>query len=272
MMLAPDGQLLCMLDVRKAQWYLDKDLASLDQEGDGSADSRMIIRLKFEPSARESGADWEFYVSEKINQCVVCGSGPPFARKHIVPLEYRRCFSKTQKYHKSHDVLLLCLPCHQQSNLADEALRRQLALEFDAPLGTRVNVAFVKDEKTVGALRASKALRLSGEKIPAARRSELEAKVLEFFAEEEGGPPPLEECIARLKDSPPSGFVRNEDFVAHGAAVVAALENTEGGVSAFERRWRQHFVDCMMPKFLPTGWSVYHRCDRSAFLEPRSET
>lgn len=267
-MLAPDGQLLCMLDVRKAQWYLDKGLATLEEDGDGSKGSRMAIRLTFEPAARESGADWEFYTTEKVNQCAVCGSGPPFARKHIVPTEYRRCFPKAHKYHKSHDVLLCCLPCHRHSNLADEALRRQLAAEFTAPLGTRANFAFKKDERTVSAVRAAKALRLSGEKIPEARRCHLEKLVLDYFSGGERAPPPLAECVQLLKEESPVTTIRNENFVAHGEAVVTALLAEEGGIKKFERRWRQHFVDAMRPRFLPAGWSVNHRCSEPAPILP----
>ena len=39
------------------------------------------------------------------------------------------------KDHQSHDVLLMCVPCHQLSNIHDTELRRELAELCDAPIG-----------------------------------------------------------------------------------------------------------------------------------------
>lgn len=38
------------------------------------------------------------------------------------------------KEHKSHDIVLLCPVCHQQSSLYDADLRERLAVECDAPV------------------------------------------------------------------------------------------------------------------------------------------
>mmetsp|Transcript_39561 Transcript_39561/g.60452 ORF Transcript_39561/g.60452 Transcript_39561/m.60452 type:complete len:80 (+) Transcript_39561:22-261(+) len=78
-MLAPDGFCLSTCDKRKAQWYLSKGLAEVKQE------DPLVIKLKFEPcdtfSNREKARkldiedpDEEFYISERVTQCVVCGS------------------------------------------------------------------------------------------------------------------------------------------------------------------------------------------------------
>ena len=39
------------------------------------------------------------------------------------------------KDHQSHDVLLMCVRCHQLSNIHDAELRRELAELCDAPIG-----------------------------------------------------------------------------------------------------------------------------------------
>ena len=51
--------------------------------------------------------------------------------------------------------------------------------------------------------------------------------------------------------------MKNKKFVAHGEKVVKYMMENDGLVM-FERRWRQHFVDSMDPKFLPDLWSVDH--------------
>ena len=44
------------------------------------------------------------------------------------------------KSHQSHDVLLLCVTCHQESNCLDLRLRQELAEECRAPIGTEADV------------------------------------------------------------------------------------------------------------------------------------
>lgn len=39
---------------------------------------------------------------------------------------FRRHFPSLLKEHKSHDVLLMCVACHQRSNLHDNELKRRL--------------------------------------------------------------------------------------------------------------------------------------------------
>ena len=42
--------------------------------------------------------------------------------------------------HQSHDVLLMCVNCHQDSNHHDFGLRKELEVECDAPIGTADDV------------------------------------------------------------------------------------------------------------------------------------
>ena len=42
--------------------------------------------------------------------------------------------------HQSHDILLMCIDCHQVSNLHDFGLRKMLEVECDAPIGTADDV------------------------------------------------------------------------------------------------------------------------------------
>ena len=47
----------------------------------------------------------------------------------------RRYFPAVMKDHQSHDVLLMCVRCHQKSNILDAGLRSRLAHECGAPIG-----------------------------------------------------------------------------------------------------------------------------------------
>ena len=54
----------------------------------------------------------------------------------------------------------------------------------------------------------------------------------------------------------------NDDFFPHGKGVIRHVRKHEG-IYNFERRWRQHFVDTMKPKYLPPKWSVDHKHART---------
>ena len=110
---APDGQQLCVTDVKKAKWYVTKGL------GDYVDESETCVRLKFEPAGRPEGPAGDYYLTDKSNRCVVCGKTESYLRKYIVPHEYRKFFPEVMRDHQSHDVLLMCVHCHQKSNLHD---------------------------------------------------------------------------------------------------------------------------------------------------------
>lgn len=44
--------------------------------------------------------------------------------------------------------------------------------------------------------------------------------------------------------------------------VVQYYENSGGGLVNLEQKWREHFLTCMQPKFLPELWSVSHNQER----------
>ncbi|KAI8430347.1 hypothetical protein MSG28_000646 [Choristoneura fumiferana] len=87
---APDGELLCTCDSKKARWYVEKGLASVVDEGEGEAP--LTVRLRFEPAGRSVGDVGRFYQIAKENKCVVCGNTDSYIRKNVVPREYRKYF------------------------------------------------------------------------------------------------------------------------------------------------------------------------------------
>jgi len=96
---APDGQLLSYIDLKKAKWYVEKGLATMDSE------DPLTIKLKFDPKNRNDLLDKHlhhlyadsFYQENRINQCVTCGITKDFARYHIIPAVYRTHFPDSLK-------------------------------------------------------------------------------------------------------------------------------------------------------------------------------
>ncbi|KAL3863647.1 hypothetical protein ACJMK2_005395 [Sinanodonta woodiana] len=255
-LLAPDGTMLTTCDIRKAEWYLDKGLA------DKVSDDPLTVKLKFEPAGRpQSEAD--YYLQDKENICVVCGASDSYIRKLVVPAEYRRYFPNALKDHCSHDVLLMCLPCHQQSTYNDSMLRQRLAEECGALLESGPYVKTKQDFELSKVRSAAKALLTCKEQIPEKRVQELEDIIRNFF----GVQNITKELLEKGKDI--DSRVHNSEYIPHGKKVVEHVKQT-CGLLEFEKRWRHHFVTTMKPKYLPKLWSVDHKPERKDFIEDNS--
>lgn len=104
------------------------------------------------------------------------------------------------KEHQSHDVLLLCPTCHQNSNIQDIRLRRQLAEMCDAPLS---GPSISEDDACQSHWRrlrsAVRALRKESG-LPEQRRLILESHVLELTgSKKEVTPELLEKLDQRIR-------------------------------------------------------------------------
>ncbi|KAG5047577.1 protein RRP6-like 3 isoform X1 [Glycine soja] len=125
---ANDGRLLCYCDRRKLEWYLSRDLAKLIDE------EPPAIMLLFEPKGRPEDEGNDFYIQSKKNICVGCGEGNHYLRYRIIPSCYRIHFPEHLKSHRSHDIVLLCVDCHEVAHAAAEKYKRKVAVEFGIPL------------------------------------------------------------------------------------------------------------------------------------------
>ncbi|XP_031842751.1 exonuclease 3'-5' domain-containing 2 isoform X2 [Nomia melanderi] len=254
---APDGEILCTCDRKKAEWYITKGL------GDVIEQEPFTVRLKFEPSGRAFGKVGQYYTQVKINQCVVCGTLEKFMRKNVVPREYRKYFPLVMKAHQSHDILLLCPTCHEVSNYHDLQLKRKLADMCDAPLADPLTHSRNKYVNNWRKLRSAiKALK-EGTTLPDVRRKELEHYILECTGHEQVTPLLLDLLNQELKNDLVSISNCNQTKCdPHGLKVVQYFEKREGGLVELERMWREHFLLSMEPKYLPNLWSVCHNQER----------
>ncbi|XP_076164797.1 exonuclease 3'-5' domain-containing 2 isoform X2 [Ptiloglossa arizonensis] len=254
---APDGDILCTCNRKKAEWYITKGLGEMiDKEP-------FTVRLKFEPSGRALGEVGQYYTQIKVNQCVVCGDSEKFIRKNVVPREYRKYFPLVMKTHQSHDVLLLCPSCHEISKRHDLQLRRKLADMSDAPLAgpiTHIRNKYVNNWQKLHS--AVKALR-EKTTLPDLRRKELEHYILKCTGQQQVTSFFLDVLSKELKTAMIS--MTNLDkskCQPHGLKVVQYFQRKEGGLVELERMWREHFLLNMNPKYLPNLWSIRHNQER----------
>ncbi len=72
---------------------------------------RFLLRFAYRSVA---GAD-EFYTQSKSNRCVACGCASHYLRYRVLPACYRKHMPPELKSHRSHDVVLLCIDCHEKA-------------------------------------------------------------------------------------------------------------------------------------------------------------
>ncbi|KAI9177536.1 hypothetical protein LWI28_016403 [Acer negundo] len=203
---ANDGRLLCYCDQKKLEWYIRRDLAKLVD------DSPPAIMLLFEPKGRPEDEGNDFYVQSKKNICVGCGEGNHYLRYRIIPSCYRMHFSEHLKSHRSHDIVLLCVDCHEVAHAAAEKYKKQIAAEFGIPLFIHIVADSGKEKVGLGSsasamnfeetgvsplqLRtAAMALLRHGPRMPSNRREELTQTVMRYYGGREISEEDLENAL-----------------------------------------------------------------------------
>ncbi|CAK7348974.1 unnamed protein product [Dovyalis caffra] len=203
---ANDGRLLCYCDRRKLEWYLRRDLAKLVD------DDPPAIMLLFEPKGRPEDEGNDFYIQSKKNICVGCGEGSHYLRYRIIPSCYRMHFPEHLKSHRSHDIVLLCVDCHEVAHAAAEKYKKQIAAEFGIPLFIRKVVDFKEipvisgpsssemdvEDTGVSPLQlrtAAMALLRHGQRMPTKRREELTQIIMQYYGGREISEEDLERAL-----------------------------------------------------------------------------
>eukprot|EP00439_Symbiodinium_sp_Y106_P069026 s2684_g11.t2 len=303
--LAPDGQTLCTVDKKKLNWYVRRGLARLE---DGQTD---CIRLLFEPRGRfgirkELGSSENvpdehmqqrerFYTSAKENRCVVCGSDVHLARYNLVPSCFRS-FLPTSHQPGSHDVLLLCVPCHHKAftehgQQIKESLAREVNVGVPKASPTR------SDPRRRAAICASGLLK-GGDNVPWPRAEVVFQRILRawelgddlsclepevaadvglscyerafqqkapmLISRLEGRWPGATKVLWRASNwsepgRHPGSRCRNQQETEVGRRTVEAWMDSKRDLGDLVCRCRAHFVHIMRPEFLPEHWDVTHR-------------
>jgi len=236
-MLSPDGETLAFVDTKRGDWYVKRGLA-IREEGN-------TVRLNFVPEGHPE--EWEKRES-RGNYCVVCGTTEELTKHHIVPRTYRRRFPEKYKSRSSHDVVMMCINCHDKyEDFADE-LKRALEKETGIQYG---RLTYDNDnEKTILLYMRglARSLLRHGDKMPPERKKELEKLLDETKAKLKTKydlPEDLESLSTMDCKEPLWEQVMDETI----KKLIAAYDITE-----FIMRWRQHFITCMQPKFMPKDW------------------
>mmetsp|Transcript_43873 Transcript_43873/g.133625 ORF Transcript_43873/g.133625 Transcript_43873/m.133625 type:complete len:359 (+) Transcript_43873:232-1308(+) len=246
-MLDPQGELLSQVSLKKATWYVTKDLASwFDDNG------RKSIKLRFEPKNRSSrGEKGSFVKSDKKNACVVCGGDEYFMRHYVVPYAYRTLFPKRFKSKLSHDIVILCPNC---SLIAGQERQKRMDEIEDKCRGHDAEPKFIVDTELHRVRSKALALLRWKERIPAEKIEEYDNFVRRHLNLLDKSIDLTDEQLQSAIDVEPR--VENPKYIPGAVIVAAYLGNDEEKIAAFVRDWRIHFIETMHPQHLPIGWGV----------------
>jgi exonuclease 3'-5' domain-containing protein 2 len=231
--LSPDGILMFRCDEKKANWYLNRSLAEI-------IDSYpLIIRLNFKPNGLGNhNKDWG--LSEMYNKCVVCGCEELLTKHHVVPRLYRKYFPLEVKSHNFHDVLSMCINCHESYERYADELKLELSNQYKSPM----NGELEKERRDIIKYSKISSTLLRGDiNIPKERIKKMRNEIKSFFG------------IKRLTKSRLKTITEvksNAIKKTHGKMVIDKIDDLQ----SFVEIWRSHFLEKMKPNYLPKKWSI----------------
>lgn len=241
--LSPDNILMFRCDDKRAGWYLKRDLA---EEVIGS--SPLVIRLKFQPKGLGNhGKTWG--LTEMANRCVNCGTTDMLNRHHVVPYCYRKFFPLSLKSHNFHDVLALCVSCHEKYERNADKLKEQLSTEYNAPINgeTIGNKDLIKFTKIATTL-----LKEDLTKVPRLRVRKMKRSLKKKFRIDRLTKKKLEE-LSKVKVT----IIKR----THGEMVMSNVHD----IQQFVEMWRRHFVENNDCPFLPENWSIKNKLEHNEY-------
>jgi hypothetical protein len=240
------GDIMFRCGEKKINWYLKRNLAVLV----GTYPPE--IKLTFQPK----GNGWngkplqEFYNQDRENICVVCGSKQNLTRHHVVPNCFRVLFPEDLKNHSHHDVLPLCMVCHDIYEGHANDLKRKFAIQYNAPMnGISVGEFTIDRCRQIKAARASANILVNKNNLPDKRRADLIEKIKSILQTDEI------DLVSISKMEIPEATIKTQAQI-----IIEKITN----IKEFAKLWRKHFLKTMHPKFLPKFWGEDYYDFRSA--------
>lgn len=260
----PDGTHMFTCGEKKANWYLERDLAVRTADGK--------IMLTFEPKGNGFENNEVFGKSVREAICVVTGLEEGLQRHHIVPYCYRTYFPEAYKSKNHHDVVLINHEKHSEYEQLATQYKDEIAQMFDVKTIQEFNIEYTHKLREIGRENAILINNiLSIFKTYGRISKEVKLEKLNKISESTGIPfktvcnynyIQLYKMYLVLKDE---HMKQQQEFKQiyrkeydHGYHVVQQLD-TEEKIEDFVKLWRNHFIDTMQPEFMPNGWSIDFR-------------
>jgi len=260
----PSGRHMFTCGEKKAQWYLERNLAKLI--------GKKKIRLSFIPKGNGFEDNEKFGRSARERKCVVSGLTDGLQRHHIVPYCYRTYFPEEFKSKNHHDVVLINHEIHSYYEQLANNYKNTIARIFDVKTIGEFNVEYTGKLREIGKkssilMNTIHSLFKCYGKIP----HKIKLEKLRFISKQTNIPYNVIERFSYIQlykmylilkeqyNFKTEEFkIENRYIYDHGYHVAQKL-NTEGKIEEFIKLWRNHFIDTMKPKYMPNGWSINFR-------------
>lgn len=229
--ISPNGFLMFRCDQKKANWYLNRNLAEVIQE------SPLTIKLNFTPRGL-GNHNKPFGLSTMDNRCVNCGTEDFLTRHHVVPICYRKHFPLNMKSHNFHDVLSMCMDCHEKYERKADELKKELGDKYDAP----INGVFTDNRNLLKAIKNCNTILRGTDGIPIERVNEIKSQIKDFLGKDFTQNDLIE--ISNKKQ-----IILEK---THGQIVIEKV----GDIQSFIKIWRKHFISHNECKYLPENWDI----------------
>lgn len=261
----PNGKHMFTSGIKKAKWYLDRDLAVIIGENK--------IKLTFEPEGYGFADEEDFGRSIREIKCVVSGTNINLQKHHIVPYCYRTYFPKKYKSRNHHDVVLINNEKHSEYEIEATKYKNELAIRYNVKTIEEYNKIYTRLLKNI-----NKTNSISISKIKAIlngygkiSQDKINDNLMVISKNTEIDYNFLKKCnyiqIYKLykilnensKYDIQSFQNKHKKYYDHGFHLVSKL-NTDKKIEEFIKLWRKHFIKIMKPKYMPQGWSINFRC------------
>ena len=231
---SPDGYEMFHCNSQKVLWYLNRDIVDI------VSDNPPTVRLRFNPNGLGHVGD-SYYLTEKVNQCVVCAATQNLNRHHVMPRVFRRHFPEILKEHNYHDILLMCIDCHDLYEAEAGKFKKKICDELGLKIHSGGHVYLPEIVKVVKAAHAL----LNNREIPEPRHSFLMNTIKDHLGKQELSEEDLKDCAGLFTHC-------SEQYLGFGQQVMEKIDDLQ----LFTERWREHFVSTMNPKYLPEYWDI----------------
>ena len=230
--LSPDGLLMFKCTQKRIDWYLNRNLATTVN------DDPLTIKLSFTPRGLGNYDKTNSTVLFE-NICVKCGTNMMLTKHHVVPYCYRKHFPISSKTRNHHDVLLLCIECHDAYERYANILKKELAIKYNAPIDGLYEYF---DTSKLQIAKLASSLYRYGDQMSLEKRDFVYTKLVSLVGSDNFN-------IVDLMEIPKQSLK-----LTHGEIVVSKLES----INDFIVTWRKHFVDIYQPKHITKNWDVYN--------------
>lgn len=241
---------------KKLEWYLEEGLLE-------NTELENIYRFRKPMKGNGHRDGTEYFKEKRINQCVICGVKEGLQRHHVVPLRYRMHFPKEFINHRSYDVLMVCISCHDKyerySNQFDEQLMESLVLDehtrelIDLSMKVEKQKLFILTISTQ--VKALKRFLDKEAKIPEKRVKQLLNELSVSLKRD-----------IRLDNIEVADNYCNEELDKIERMDIKNLQEIKfkvlvknySSILDFCIAWRKHFLKHTEPKFLSSHWIAIH--------------